>query len=372
MISPRHNNGRIKTIALIALVCIIAFVGFTASAYVASKNTDTLHGTFDPAVNEFNNYLNFITGKQIQTSDDKPTVNTPGNQQPQTIKQSNEPKVRFIDEQGKLYEVIGHDYDGSPIVLYRGFRLVLSPYPTPSMCMEFPNYYKDNVFCKPDSPTKQSDLPVCMVGVEGKCRHDSDKISNLPVCANEVITGCRYDFDHYGYYYKDTIAKYLFDDINNERASRGLNILRYDGFAQAHAMWYAQYQASVHLYNHSDTGNNNGITVRQWQDIAGYTYKACGENQWVIQFSLDMSLKDIAQYIHNGFMNSKPHRENILYPNHNTMGIGIYILHNTSNDLVIYASNRSNEEPSETFTGFMHLGNYPYFVWITEELCERT
>ncbi len=83
MISPSHNKGRIKkTIALIALVSIIAFVGFTASAYVASKNTDTLHGTFDPAANEFNNYLNFITGKQIQTSDDKPTVNTSTNQQP--------------------------------------------------------------------------------------------------------------------------------------------------------------------------------------------------------------------------------------------------------------------------------------------------
>ena len=59
-IGTKSRVGR-KTIILTTILGVLAFVGFSASAYLSYKNNDALLETLDSAVFGFHDYLNFIT-----------------------------------------------------------------------------------------------------------------------------------------------------------------------------------------------------------------------------------------------------------------------------------------------------------------------
>ncbi len=88
-------------------------------------------------------------------------------------------------------------------------------------------------------------------------------------------------------------------------------------------------------------------------------------------FPTSLTLKDIAFSIHNGFMHSVGHRENVLEPYHKTLGIGVYIEHNTNKTLTIYSPNV--HDPVSGWTNkpaTFQFGQIEYIMYIAEEFCE--
>ncbi|RLC32704.1 hypothetical protein DRH13_01295 [Candidatus Woesebacteria bacterium] len=103
----------------------------------------------------------------------------------------------------------------------------------------------------------------------------------------------------------------IFKLVNEEREAAGLNKLSWDtevvSVARAHAtdMWERRYFGHV-----SPEGRDAGDRLTE----AGINYDYAGEN---------LALAPTVSTAHVGLMNSEGHRENILEPNFNKVGIGV-------------------------------------------------
>ena len=264
-----RKNVAIRRVGLLATLFIIAFIGFTGSAYTAYQHEGVLHELLDPAVMSFNDYLNFISGKNIQSTNSM-TV---------------EPKSTL------------------------------------------PN--KNQITNSPERKPNESPMPnkEIILADELNLIQDAISVNDEPlfsVCNTHYKTECVYNMDSWGWYYTDTLESQIFDLINQERKSRNLNILEYDGRPASHASYYSKYLAETNTFEHSDGGK-----LRTWQDFSGHVYKTCGENLSVRYNVLNerYSLEDIANLTHNGLMNSEGHKANILNKDYTTLGVGVFIDH---------------------------------------------
>lgn len=103
----------------------------------------------------------------------------------------------------------------------------------------------------------------------------------------------------------------MFEDVNRERANRGLGILGWDPkitkVAEAYAMdmWQRRY------FSHYSP---EGQTVAERLDGAGITYQIAGEN---------LALSPTEETAMTGLMNSPGHKANILNTEFNKVGIGV-------------------------------------------------
>lgn len=73
--TEKSRIGR-KTMIFAVIFGVLAFVGFSASAYLSYKNNDALLETLDSAVFGFHDYLNFITLRTFQSNDSIQPVET--------------------------------------------------------------------------------------------------------------------------------------------------------------------------------------------------------------------------------------------------------------------------------------------------------
>ncbi len=283
---------------LTVILGVLAFVGFSASAYLSYKNNDALLETLDSAVFGFQDYVNFITLGAFQRSD--------------SIQYSE------IDISGA-----GTAADDNGL-----------------------NVLSNNVLATevPANPEDENTVPTC--GPD----HKSD---------------CVYDFALYGSYYQQTLENKVLDLINKDRVSNGLQPLEYSGEVANHAYMYSKNMASLPIQEQTSP------KLRVWNDYSGVVRRSCGENVWNLSNPFDpvtlrqnrnqgfldfetssahepaspdsVTLDDIASWIHAGFMGSPwGHRDKVLNPMWNEVGIGIYI--DTSNN------NR---------------------LWVTEDFCRK-
>jgi hypothetical protein len=106
-------------------------------------------------------------------------------------------------------------------------------------------------------------------------------------------------------------ARILFDLANQERTSRGIPALKWDASlaeaARAHALRMAQENALSH-----QLPGEPDLPTREKQ--AGAKMSAAAEN---------IALGPSAAVIHKGWMNSPPHRHNLLDPQLNSIGIAV-------------------------------------------------
>lgn len=296
----------LKLVGLAAIVAIASFVSFTGSAYLASKNHDTPRTTLDPAVSGFNDYLNFITGKRSE---------------PIGVSQTT-PKERPSSSSIE--------------------------YPTP----------------KPSSEVIQQPKESEELNKVQNTVNVAEEPKVLPACSPDYKTDCVYKFDIYGAYYQQYLEDKVLELINKDRISHGLKPLKYSGKAANHAYIHSKNMAFTGVYAHSNP------ELRTWRDYSGLVRYTCGENIWNLYDPFDpnmlrmnnnvgnmdfktsvakepsrkdfVSLDDIANWIHAGFMGSPTgHRQNILNTMWTEGGIGIYI--DTANN------NR---------------------LWVTEDLCK--
>jgi hypothetical protein len=113
----------------------------------------------------------------------------------------------------------------------------------------------------------------------------------------------------------EEIEKELFNLINRERAKQGTSLLQLSmtlkNLARVHSRDMA---AGSNLTHVSSDGKNYAERLQE----AGLFFKGTGEN---VAFSQSF----LPEVIHNSFMQSKEHRENILDPRFDSVGIGVYL-----------------------------------------------
>jgi len=112
----------------------------------------------------------------------------------------------------------------------------------------------------------------------------------------------------------EEIEQELHDLINRERAKQGITLLQISKSLIPIARSHSQDMAVQSELTHN---SRDGKTYSQRLQEAGLFFKGTGEN---IAFSQSF----LPEAIHNSFMRSKGHRENILDPRFDTIGIGVF------------------------------------------------
>ncbi|MFP7569401.1 DUF4214 domain-containing protein [Marivita sp. S2033] len=119
------------------------------------------------------------------------------------------------------------------------------------------------------------------------------------------------------------LERYMLDLVNEERTSRGLNALVLDkvlnGSADAHSVW----MLDNNVFSHTGAGNS---TPTERMTDAGFDFAGSwrtAENIAAQSERGDSGLFDDVYDLHLALMNSTGHRENILTPELEVVGIGI-------------------------------------------------
>lgn len=99
--------------------------------------------------------------------------------------------------------------------------------------------------------------------------------------------------------------------VNRERTSRGLNTLIINRELEIAAQWKADDMLEKDYWEHY----HNGKSPWQWMREAGYQYIDAGEN-----LAIDF---DELEPMHNAWMNSPTHRDNIINSKYKEAGVGI-------------------------------------------------
>ena len=108
------------------------------------------------------------------------------------------------------------------------------------------------------------------------------------------------------------MATDLVDQMNRERAAHGLKPLRVNGELSAAALDRIGDMFAKHYFSHVSP---DGIQPWQWVDKRGYDYRAMGENLAVGY--------ETAESVVDGWMHSEHHRENVLMPAFDEVGVAV-------------------------------------------------
>ncbi len=105
--------------------------------------------------------------------------------------------------------------------------------------------------------------------------------------------------------------KRIFEELNHERASHGLNALQWDDHAASAARAHAQLLAENGTLSHQFPGE---ATLPERLGATGARFTVSAEN---------VARTEYIQDIHPALMGSSGHRANILSPSYNAVGIGM-------------------------------------------------
>jgi hypothetical protein len=117
--------------------------------------------------------------------------------------------------------------------------------------------------------------------------------------------------------------QYMLDLINAERSAAGLRPLVFDDNLQTSSEGHSQWMIASDSFSHQGV---NGSTPTQRMESAGYDFSgtwSSGENiAWVSRRAPEGDLDEV-RLMHENLMNSPAHRDNILNPAFEEIGIGI-------------------------------------------------
>jgi len=146
-----------------------------------------------------------------------------------------------------------------------------------------------------------------------------DKLDNSKVTAIQLIDRT-FEQQLNGIYGKpdDKLAssyeRQIFELANVARVRNGLKPLTWDNSAASAARKHSRNMAQQAFFDHLDT---NGLTPFDRMRREGIEYSAAGEN-------IAYGQRDALE-VHVGWMNSKGHRDNLLYSSFERLGVGVYL-----------------------------------------------
>ncbi|MGB9834107.1 MAG: S-layer homology domain-containing protein [bacterium] len=120
----------------------------------------------------------------------------------------------------------------------------------------------------------------------------------------------------------DEKATFLLGLINKERANAGLNTLKWDSTLADFAQKYATEMGTNGFFSHVSPISGSFQERAKVLFDQGFTF--VGENLARVNNISSFTTETILSSIHNSFMNSPTHRDNILNPNWTLVGIGFW------------------------------------------------
>lgn len=145
--------------------------------------------------------------------------------------------------------------------------------------------------------------------------------------------------------------QYMLGLINAERSAVGLKPLSFDDNLQVSSEVHSQWMLASDIFSHQGA---NDSTPAQRMDSAGYDFSgtwASGENiAWVSRRAPEGDLDEV-RLLHENLMNSPSHRENILNPAFEEIGIGIEMGNMQGWDAAVVTQNFGLSSASSTPPG---------------------
>jgi uncharacterized protein YkwD len=142
---------------------------------------------------------------------------------------------------------------------------------------------------------------------------------------------------------RERVENLIHQKVNERREANGLDPIPKDDLLRQIARSHSQEMAQQGYFAHeSPSGERFGDRYDQFGyncrvSVADGRYATGGENIWKMTASSAPSAEIIASNAVRGWMGSPDHRENIMRPYWDDMGIGVYIL-DTSGGVEIYAT----------------------------------
>lgn len=145
--------------------------------------------------------------------------------------------------------------------------------------------------------------------------------------------------------------------VNSARADRGLVPLRTDPDLASIAGLRASRMASANVMNHTVGGNLAGQL--KWYGVRWYRY---GEN---VGYTSAGWTVDAARSLYRSWMNSAPHRANLLSSRFNYVGVGLALRSSNSRTFgaMVFTESPDHTRPVARVTGTARSGSTIYWSW---------
>jgi uncharacterized protein YkwD len=143
-------------------------------------------------------------------------------------------------------------------------------------------------------------------------KHEGNTVTSLQIVSQELESNKRDFYSNASQQLKEGFEYQLFDLTNAARVNHQLNVLEWDDHVKETARKHSKDMAVNNYFSHT---NLEGLSPfdRMSEDDIFFTF--AGENLATGQFS--------SIFAHEGLMNSLGHRENILRPEYQYLGVGV-------------------------------------------------
>lgn len=143
-------------------------------------------------------------------------------------------------------------------------------------------------------------------------KHENDTVTAIQIIDGNLETNKKNFYTEGSSELKEGFEFQLFDLTNATRVEKGLNVLSWDSLVRDTARKHSLDMAEQDYFSHTNLEGQSPFDRMEEDQVA---FRTAGENLAYGQLS--------SIFAHEGLMNSKGHRENILQPHYEHLGIGV-------------------------------------------------
>ncbi|MGG3916226.1 CAP domain-containing protein [Bacillus sp. es.034] len=143
-------------------------------------------------------------------------------------------------------------------------------------------------------------------------KHENDTVTAIQIIDGNLEANKKNFYTEGSSELKEGFEFQLFDLTNATRVEKGLNVLSWDSLVRDTARKHSLDMAEQDYFSHTNLDGQSPFDRMEEDQVA---FRTAGENLAYGQLS--------SIFAHEGLMNSKGHRENILQPHYEHLGIGV-------------------------------------------------
>ncbi|MBN8193144.1 CAP domain-containing protein [Bacillus sp. NTK074B] len=143
-------------------------------------------------------------------------------------------------------------------------------------------------------------------------KHENDTVTSIQIIKEDLESNKKNFYSHGSSNLKEGFEFQLFDLTNATRVEKGLSVLSWDDQVKDTAREHSLDMAEQNYFSHTNLEGQSPFDRMEEDQVA---FRTAGENLAYGQLS--------SIFAHEGLMNSKGHRENILQPHYDHVGIGV-------------------------------------------------
>jgi uncharacterized protein YkwD len=143
-------------------------------------------------------------------------------------------------------------------------------------------------------------------------KHNNNRVTAVQIVKRELEEGKEGFYGTASGELRTAYEYQIFDLVNAVRSKNHLPLLSWDGKVAATARKHSEDMAKNRYFSHT---NLQGLSLSDRMARDGIAYRVAGENIAYGQFN--------AIFVHEAWMNSLGHRQNVLYPGYECLGVGV-------------------------------------------------